>query len=134
MSVDFGGREFRSQLFEQIEHGLLLLGCASVLGCFVVFGKSTDVADADAVGVMSLAVCADEFERTAFVDCAVEVDDVVVAYLGEATLTMPAVDVSDGEGLAFGCGGAMDDYQIYFSHKSKRVMLKSKRVKMDCVS
>ena len=120
MSVDFGGRKFCSQLFEEIEHGLLLLGCASVLWCLVVGGKSTDVADADAVGVVALAVCADKFERTAFVDCAVEVDDVVVADLGEATLTMPAVDVSDGERLAFGCGGAMDDYQIYFSHKSKK--------------
>lgn len=121
MSVDFGGREFRSQLFEQIEHGLLLLGCASVLGCFVVGGKSTDVADAYAVGVVSLAVCANQLYRATFVDSAVEVDDVVVAYLGEATLTMPAVDVSDGEGIAFGCGGAMDDDVSDFSHKSKKV-------------
>ena len=53
-------------------------------------------------------------------DSAVEVDDVVVADLGEATLTVPAVDVSDGERLALRSGGAMDDDVSDFSHKSKK--------------
>ena len=121
MPTDGCGREFCSQLFEEVEHCLLLLGCASVLWCLVVGGKSTDVADSNAVGVVSLAVCAYQLYRATFVDSAVEVDDVVVTDLGEATLTMPAVDVSDGERLAFGCGGAMDDDVSDFSHKGKKV-------------
>ena len=116
MSVDFGGREFGSQLFEEVKQGLLLRFGASVFRCLVVGGKSADVADADAVGVVSLAVCAYQLYRATFVNSAVEVDDVVVADLGEATLTVPAVDVGDGEGLAFRSGGAMDDDGIYFSH------------------
>ena len=53
-------------------------------------------------------------------DSAVEVDDVMVADLGEATLTMPTVDVGDGEGLALRSGGAMDDDVSDYSHKSKK--------------
>ena len=116
MPTDGCGREFCSQLFEEVEHCLLLLGCASVLWCLVVRSKTTDIADADAVGVVPLAVCASQLYRATFVDSAVEVDDVVVTDLGEATLTMPAVDVSDGERLAFGCGGAMDDDGVNLSH------------------
>lgn len=99
---------------------MLLFWCASVLGRLVVGGESTDVADADAVGVVSLAVCADQLYRATFVYRAVEVDDVVIANLGEATLTMPAVDVSDGEGLALRSGGAMDDDSVNLSHKGKK--------------
>ena len=49
-------------------------------------------------------------------DAAVKVDDVVVADGGETALAVPAVDVGDCEGLAFGGGGAMDYYICDFTH------------------
>ena len=54
-------------------------------------------------------------------DAAVKVDDVVIADGGEAALAVPAVDVGDGERLAFRGGGTMDDDVSDFSHKSKKV-------------
>lgn len=53
---------------------------------------------------------------SAGVDCAVKVDNKVVANTAETSLTMPTVDVLNGERLALGRGGAMDDKLVNFSH------------------
>ena len=76
---------------------------------------------------MTFAVCANLFERSARVNAAVKVNDIVVSDAVETTLAVPAVDVGDGEGLSFGCGGAMDDDVVYFAHEFRDEL----RVKRD---
>lgn len=58
---------------------------------------------------MARAVCADPTFRSATVDGAIAVDDVMIANAAEAALAMPAVYLLDGEVLAFGCSRAMND-------------------------
>lgn len=48
-------------------------------------------------------------ERPPFMDTTVAIDYEVIAYRAETSLFMPSSDVLDGEVLAVGRGGAMDD-------------------------
>lgn len=89
---------------------------ACVLGRLAVCGKSPNVANADRGSVLPLAMRSDFGNGSAGVDCAVKIDNEVVADATEAPLTMPTVYVLDGERLALGCGGAMDDKLVNFSH------------------
>ena len=91
-------------------------GGASVLGRAAVGGHSADVADADAVRVVALAVSPGLFERAARVYGAVQVDDVVVTHVAEALGLVPAADVVGGERAAFGGGGAVDDDFVDGTH------------------
>ena len=104
--------QFRDESGERYE---LRLG-AGILwtaGCLV---PSADVADADRVVVVSQAVCADLFERTASVDFSVEVDDIVVANVVESSLEVPEPYVGDGGCAPLGGVAAMDDDFVYGAH------------------
>ena len=71
--------------------------------------EATDIADTDAVLVVTYAVSSRQCDRASFVDATIEVDDVVVADAVEATGTVPPVDVGYGEGMAFLGGTTVDD-------------------------
>ena len=117
MSVDGGIGKLRPELAKERKQRRLLSCGACVLGCLAVGGETTDIADADGVGIMTFAVCANLFERSARVDAAVKVNHIVVADAVETTLAVPAVDVGDGEGLVF-CGRrTVDNDVVYLAHK-----------------
>lgn len=102
-----GGEAFSQSCHKGAQCGFLLrrTGVGGIAGCI----EAADVANAYAAGVMPFAVGAGLRFRTPAVNAAVEVDDVVIAYAAESTLTMPAVDVGNGEVSALFGGGAMED-------------------------
>lgn len=77
-----------------------------------VGSESADVADADRMEVVSLAVCSGYVFGSPCFDSAIEVDDIVVADLGEATPSVPTVDVGGMEVSTFGCGGTVENNQF----------------------
>jgi hypothetical protein len=78
--------------------------------------KPAYVADANGVDVVPQAVGANDINRAAGADAAVQIDYVVVAYGAEAPGAVPAVQVLDGKVAAGGCGAAVDYYLCYLSH------------------
>ena len=115
MAVDGGERELFLQLFYECTERGFLCCRPSVLG-FSVGRQTANVTDADAVGIVTFAMCANQIFRSACVNAAVSVNYEVIAYAVEASLAMPAVDVLDGEVLAL-CGGtAMNNDFCNFSH------------------
>ena len=110
MSVNCSLRIARFQLLDELFKRSPLRFGASVLRRFSVFGATPDVADADRASVLPCAMRSDLLNGSALVDRAVEIDNEVVADAAEVTLTMPAVDVGDSEGLALrGCCTMNDD-------------------------
>ena len=114
MATDTAARVLLQELVHQLSHGSLLLGRSGVLAmvsAILAFGRfaTTDVADADAVGVVALHMGTYLRFGAACMDATIAIDDVVVPYLAESPRAVPSVDVLDGEVLAFGSRGAMDD-------------------------
>ena len=72
-------------------------------------GLPTDIAEAYAMGIMPLAVCAYLLDGAASVDATVTIDHVVVAYRAIALILVPARDVGNSIVAAFRCVGTMDD-------------------------
>ncbi len=85
-----------------------MLGSAGVLGSLAIGGESSDVADADADGVMPAAMCTCLFLGSADMNAAVTIDDEMIAYHLVALSFVPAVDVGYGVVTAFRGGTAMD--------------------------
>ena len=116
MTMDSGIGKLRPELAKERKQCRLLLLGACVLGCLAVGGETTDIADADGVGIVTFAVCANLFKRSARVDAAVKVNHIVIADAIETSLAVPAVNVGDGEGFVL-CGcRTMNDDVVYLSH------------------
>lgn len=79
-------------------------------------GQSADVADADAMGVVSLAVCSHLSLGPSGVDGSVAVDDPVVADGAEPSLTVPPGDVVDGVVASCRRGRAVQYDSVNVSH------------------
>ncbi len=122
MSVDGSARITGFQVGDKPDKRSPLRFGARVLGRFAVGGTATDVADADGIGIVALAMRPDFPDRSALVDGAVTVDDEVIADATEAALMMPLVYLLYGEILALrGCGAMEDDF-TYASHKDYGVI------------
>ena len=104
------------KLLHELAKCLLLLWCACVLGRFSVLGHTTNIADANAVGIMPQAMGASYVLSTSLVDAAVPIDDIVITDVGKLACKMPTADVVHCEILAFWSGTAVDDDFIYLSH------------------
>lgn len=90
---------------------------ASVVACvcpwaFSVLGHTTDVADANAVGIMPQAMGASIVLGTSLVDASVAIDDIVITDVGKLTCQVPTTNVLHREVLAFGGGRAMNDNSV----------------------
>ena len=109
VAVDLRTRVEFAQVDQQICNGRLLGLGAGVLGCLPVLAAAADVDHADAVGVVSGAMCSGDVDVAPWLYAAIEVDDVVVADVGEAALDVPAAYLGDGALAALGRGGAVDD-------------------------
>ena len=108
MAVDFCMGIVVFELSDKCLQGFFLFGRPRVLGLAKAV-EPADVADADGVGVVPLAVGAAFGYGPSGMDAAVEVDDEMVAYAAEPALAVPLVDVGNGEGLALWRRVAMDD-------------------------
>ena len=104
------------KLLHELAKCLLLLWRACVLGCFSVLGHTTDVADANAVGIMPQAMGASYILGTPLVDAAVTIDDIVITDVGKMAGQVPTANILHCEVLAFGGGRAMNDDFSDFSH------------------
>ena len=92
-----------------------------VAGLTVVV-EASDVADAYRACIIALAVCALQVDRLAYLDAAVEVDDVVIAAAGAASsgkfaLFVPAGNIIFFPVLSRFCSRTVDDNFLYLSHK-----------------
>ena len=115
MSVDGGFGEAFLQGLYQAPKAVFLGRCTGVFGAVLCI-HSTDVADADGVGVVALAVRPRLFGGPALLDGTVKEDDIMVATAVPIVFFVPAVNVLDCEMLALLGGAAMDDYFGNFTH------------------
>lgn len=105
------------QLVHQLPQSSLLLWRACVLGRFSVLGHTTNIADANAVGIMPQAMGASYVLGTSFVDAAVPIDDIVITYVGKMACQVPTTNIVHREVLAFGGGTAVYDDFGDFTHE-----------------
>ena len=108
VAVDRGYRVFFHKIADELEESEAL-GFGAGVGRATVGIEAADIGDADAVGVVALGMCAGLLDRSASVDAAVGVDDIVIADVVPAEALMVAADALHG---AFGIGaggGAVDD-------------------------
>ena len=108
VAVDGGDGVSFHQVLHQLEKGETLWLGTGVGGAAVGI-EAADISDADAVGVVAFCMCAGMFDRTASVDAAIGVDDIMIADVApaEGTVVFPyGFHRTDGIGAR---GGAMDD-------------------------
>ena len=109
MTDDEGAGVTVVQTFQQgVERGSLL-GGAGVLGTTAVGREASDIADAEAMAVVTLTVSTDLLFGATFLDVSVEPDDIMIAYPTPTALPMPPVDVFGGVVLTCRGGTAMND-------------------------
>lgn len=105
------------KLLHELAKCLLLLWRACVLGCFSVLGHTTNIADANAVGIMPQTMGASYVLGTPLVDAAVPIDDIVITYVGKLACQVPTTNIVHREVLAFGSGRAVYDDFGDFTHE-----------------
>ena len=103
------------QLTQEHSQGELLLRRASVLGSFIS-SKTPDVADTYGVLVVPETMGTHLLQRSAMLEVAIEVYDVVIATTIPPLLAVPAVDVGKAVVLALLRCATMKDDLRYFSH------------------
>lgn len=108
MAVDGGDGVLFLEVFYQLEEGEAL-GFGAGVGDVAVGIEAADISDADALGVVAGTMSTDLFDRTAGVDAAVGIDDIVIADVVPAEGTVVAADALHGTDGVGACGGAMDD-------------------------
>ena len=118
MSVYRGIGELRLKLPEQGKQSLFLLWCARILMSLAIGGLSTDVADANAMCIMPLAVGANLLDGAARVDATVTIDYVVVAYRAIAFGLVPSRNVGHSIVATFRRVGTVDDDFRYATHNN----------------
>lgn len=102
-----------AQLFDQFEQcGFLCIG-AGVLGCLSVGSATAYIANSYAICIISDRMGARLANITPSVNRAVTINYKVVANFRKISLTVPAVNVGNGEILTFWGGTAMDYDAIY---------------------
>lgn len=108
VTVDGGDGVLFLEVFYQLEEGEALGFGAGVSGVAVGI-EAADIGDADAVGVVAFGMCAGLLYRSASMDAAIGVDDVMIANVAPAkgTVVSPyGFYRTDGVGAR---GGAVDD-------------------------
>ena len=108
VSVDGDDGMLLHQVLHQLEQGEALERGTGV-GRTTVGIEAADIGDADALGVVAFGMCARLLDRSACVDAAVGVDDIMIADVAPAEGTVVAADAlhrADGIGAR---GGAMND-------------------------
>lgn len=104
------------KLLHELAKCLLLLWRACVLRRFSVLGHTTNIADANAVGIMPQAMGASYVLGTSLVDAAVTIDDIVITYVGKLACQVPTTNALHREIFSFGSGRAMNDNFSDASH------------------
>ena len=95
-----------SQCVYKLLHSLALLWCSCVVR-LAVHVQATYVADANAVGVISVGVSTCHLRWSTYLHSAVEQYHIVVAYHGIALFSVPAVYIRSRKALALLSGRAV---------------------------
>ena len=113
--VDLHTRISELQVFDKSDESGPLCQCACVLGLLHVGSHAAYVANPDAVGVVATlgAVGSYEVDVTSGHDGPVTIDDIVVAYVAESSIPVPAAYIGNGKILAFRRGRAVDYDFLY---------------------
>lgn len=122
MPVNSGIRKLLLQALDKAPEDIPLNLSSGILG-LAIFVKPPNIADADGVGIVTLAVGSGHFKRTTLFDGSVKPDDIVVANHLEAPGFVPAVDVGSGEVLALGSGGTVEDDFGDLSHSQNLILI-----------
>ena len=104
------------KLLHELAKCLLLLWRACVLWRFSVLGHTTDIADANAVGIMPQAMGASYILGTPLVDAAVAIDYIMITDIRKMSREVPTTNVVHREILSFRCGRTMNDNFSDASH------------------
>ena len=108
VAVDRGDVVFLHQVLHQLEQGETL-GFGAGVGGMSVGIEAADISDTYAVCVVAFGMCARLLYRTASVDAAVGIDDIVITDVVPTKAFMVAADALYGA-VGIGTGsGAMDD-------------------------
>ena len=108
VAVDGGDVVLFHQVVDELEEYKTLRLCSGVGGVAVGI-ETADIGDADTVGVVAFGMCAGLLYRTASVDAAIGIDDVMIANVTPAEGTVVAADAFHGADCIGARGGAMDD-------------------------
>ena len=108
MTVDGGDIVLLHQVLHQLEQSETLERSTGI-GRATVGIKAADIGDADAVGVVAFGMCTRLLDRTAGVDAAVRVDDIMIADVAPAEGMVVAANASHCTDGIRARGGAMDD-------------------------
>lgn len=119
MAADlFDCRENSLQRFYEATQCCRLSQCACVFR-FLIAVEATDITYSDGVFVMPIAVCALHVNRSALMDAAVKIDEIVIAdVLPSIMIHMIVADGFNGCFFIWNGSSAMDDDFIYCSHNA----------------
>ena len=117
VAVDDRFRVFGAKEFEQKQHRCFLRIRACVL-CFLhILCLAAYIANTDAVGIVPGAVRARCLDRSSRLDCAVQINYIVIADVTPAALfSMPATDVVSAVVTPLRCVRAVNDNLFNISH------------------
>ena len=104
------------QILQQLPQCTLLCLCTCILWCLAVCSQSTDVAHANTVIVVVLAVSTHHLLRSSLLNCPVRGNHIMVSASLPAEGAMIAVDVRHPDGTARPICRAMHDNKCNFSH------------------
>lgn len=104
------------QILQQLPQCTLLCLCTCILWCLAVCSQSTDVAHANTVKVVVLAVSTHHLLRSSLLNCPVRGNHIMVSASLPAEGAMIAVDVRHPDGTARPICRAMHDNKCNFSH------------------
>ena len=74
------------QIGQQLPKTCDLSGRACVSGCHPIASAPSDIAHADAVGVVTSAMCASDVHIAPTMDCAVTINNIVIPYITPSTI------------------------------------------------
>jgi len=83
--------------------------CPCVLGRLTVIGQPAYIANANGCGIAPPTMRPDFLKRASFLNYAITANDIMIANLGKAPLSVPFINVFCAKILTFPCGGTMND-------------------------
>ena len=106
---------------DTLEHGdernqRTLLSPVECVGWAATPVKAPDIADTDAVLIVTIGMGTNYFNRPPDMDGTVEIDEVMITDIVEPPFQMAATNVLNRIGTIFASGRTMDDDVVDFSH------------------
>ena len=92
----------KAKLVYQLAQGLTLLWRSRILRRFAILGYTSNIADANTIGIMPQAMRPSDILGTPLVDAAVAIDYIMITDIRKVASEVPTTNVVHREVLAFG--------------------------------